>query len=113
MKKIEAIIKPFKLEDLKVALVEVGISGLTVEEVQGYGEAKKHSELYRGSEYQIDFVPHMRLEIIVADNEVTKVTDVIKEVNHTGKAGDGKIFVSSMVNVIRIRTGETGENAVG
>ncbi|MDH4945463.1 P-II family nitrogen regulator [Sulfurimonas sp. C5] len=112
MKKIEAIIKPYKLEETKEALAEIGIDGLTVSEVQGYGRQKGHTELYRGSEYQTDFIPKNKLEIVVNDSLVDQVTEVIKEVNYTGKIGDGKIMISPIDNTIRIRTGEMGEDAV-
>ncbi|WP_457744172.1 P-II family nitrogen regulator [Sulfurimonas sp.] len=112
MKKIEAIIKPFKLEDVKDALAEIGIDGMTVSEVKGYGRQKGHSELYRGAEYVVDFLPKIKMEMIVAGDMVDKVTSVIVEAARTGKIGDGKIFVSEIEQIIRIRTGETNEEAI-
>lgn len=112
MKKIEAIIKPFKLDDVKEALKDIGIQGLTVTEVKGFGRQKGHTELYRGAEYVIDFLPKIKLEIIVSDDAVTKVVDAIVESARTGKIGDGKIFILPMEEVIRIRTGERGEDAL-
>lgn len=112
MKKIEAIIKPFKLEDVKEALKEIGVQGLTVTEVKGFGRQKGHTELYRGAEYVIDFLPKIKLDIVVADDIVVKVVDAISESAKTGKIGDGKIFIFPMEEVIRIRTGERGEDAI-
>ena len=112
MKKIEAIIKPFKLEDVKDALTEMGIEGMTVSEVKGYGRQKGHSELYRGAEYVVDFLPKVKMEIIVDAKDVEKVTDAIVEAARTGKIGDGKIFVSDIEKIIRIRTGETDIEAI-
>ncbi|NIP32261.1 MAG: P-II family nitrogen regulator [Candidatus Dadabacteria bacterium] len=112
MKKIEAIIKPFKLEDVKEALKEIGIQGLTVTEVKGFGRQKGHTELYRGAEYVIDFLPKIKLEIVIADDMVVKVVDAVTESAKTGKIGDGKIFIFPMEEVIRIRTGERGEDAI-
>jgi nitrogen regulatory protein P-II 1 len=113
MKKIEAIIKPFKLDDVREALSDIGVNGLTVTEVKGFGRQKGHTELYRGAEYVVDFLPKIKLELVVADAIVeTAVDDAIIKAAHTGKIGDGKIFVSSVEQVIRIRTGETGESAV-
>jgi len=112
MKKIEVIIKPFKLEDVKDALAEIGITGMTVYEVKGYGRQKGHSELYRGAEYVVDFMPKIKLDIIVSEEEVDKVIDVIVESARTGKIGDGKIFISSIENIVRIRTGETDSEAI-
>ncbi len=112
MKKIEAIIKPFKLEDVKEALKEIGIQGLTVTEVKGFGRQKGHTELYRGAEYVIDFLPKIKLEIVVSDDLVTKVVETVMESAKTGKIGDGKIFILPMEEVIRIRTGERGEDAI-
>lgn len=112
MKKIEAIIKPFKLEDVKEALKEVGVQGLTVTEVKGFGRQKGHTELYRGAEYVIDFLPKIKLDIVVPDDLVVKVVDSITESAKTGKIGDGKIFIFPMEEVIRIRTGERGEDAI-
>ena len=112
MKKIEAIIKPFKLEDVKEALKDIGVQGLTVTEVKGFGRQKGHTELYRGAEYVIDFLPKIKLEIVVAEDQVVKVVDTITESAKTGKIGDGKIFIFPMEEVIRIRTGERGEDAI-
>ena len=112
MKKVEAVIKPFKLEDVKDALAEIGITGITVNEVKGYGRQKGHSELYRGAEYVVDFLPKMKLEIIVEDKDVEQVTSTIVESARTGKIGDGKIFVSDIQSVVRIRTGESGGEAI-
>jgi len=112
MKKIEAIIKPFKLEEVKAALAALGIQGMTVAEVKGFGRQKGHTEIYRGSEYTVDFVPKLKLELVVADSQAAPVVDSILKNAKTGKIGDGKIFVSTVESVIRIRTGETGEQAV-
>jgi len=112
MKKIEAIIKPFKLEDVKEALKDVGVQGLTVTEVKGFGRQKGHTELYRGAEYVIDFLPKIKLEIVVPEDQVIKVVEAITESAKTGKIGDGKIFIHPMDEVIRIRTGERGEDAI-
>jgi nitrogen regulatory protein P-II 1 len=112
MKKIEAIIKPFKLDDVKSALAELGIQGLTVTEVKGFGRQKGHTEIYRGSEYSVDFLPKIKIEVVLADTQVASVVEAIIKAAKTGKIGDGKIFVSSIESVIRIRTGETGEQAV-
>ena len=112
MKKIEAIIKPFKLEDVKEALKDIGVQGLTVTEVKGFGRQKGHTELYRGAEYVIDFLPKIKLEIVVADDQVAKVVEAVTESAKTGKIGDGKIFIFPMDEVIRIRTGERGEDAI-
>jgi len=112
MKKIEAIIKPFKLEEVKGALAELGIQGLTVAEVKGFGRQKGHTEIYRGSEYAVDFLPKIKIEVVLADAQVSSVVDAVVKAAKTGKIGDGKIFVSSVESVIRIRTGETGEQAV-
>ncbi len=112
MKKIEAIIKPFKLEDVKEALREIGIQGLTVVEVKGFGRQKGHTELYRGAEYVIDFLPKIKLEIVVSDDMVSKVIETIRESAKTGKIGDGKIFIFPTEDVVRIRTGERGEDAI-
>ncbi len=112
MKKIEAIIKPFKLDDVKEALKEIGVQGLTVTEVKGFGRQKGHTELYRGAEYVIDFLPKIKLDIAVPDDMVTKVVDSIIDSARTGKIGDGKIFIHSLEEVIRIRTGERGEDAL-
>jgi nitrogen regulatory protein P-II 1 len=112
MKKVEAIIKPFKLEDVKDALAEMGITGMTVSEVKGYGRQKGHSELYRGAEYVVDFLPKVKMEMVVEETQVDQVVDTIVEAARTGKIGDGKIFVSDVDKIIRIRTGETGSEAV-
>ena len=112
MKKIEAIIKPFKLEEVKEGLNNKQILGLTVSEVKGYGRQKGHTELYRGAEYVIDFLPKVKIEVVVPDERVDEVIDAIIETAKTGKIGDGKIFVSNMSNAYRIRTGETGEEAL-
>ncbi len=112
MKKIEAIIKPFKLDEVKEALQAVGIQGMTVCEVKGFGRQKGHTELYRGAEYVVDFLPKIRLDIIVSDEEVQKVIEAIQKAAKTGRIGDGKIFITSVEEVIRIRTGETGKSAI-
>jgi nitrogen regulatory protein P-II 1 len=112
MKKIEAIIKPFKLEDVKDALAEIGITGMTVSEVKGYGSQKGHSELYRGAEYVVDFLPKIKMEMVVSGDMVDKVTSTIVETARTGKIGDGKIFVSDIEKIIRIRTGEEDTEAI-
>ncbi|HYN53573.1 MAG TPA: P-II family nitrogen regulator [Methylotenera sp.] len=112
MKKIEAVIKPFKLDEVREALSNIGVNGLTVTEVKGFGRQKGHTELYRGAEYVVDFLPKIKLELVVADNMVDAAMDAIIKAAHTGKIGDGKIFVSSIEQVVRIRTGETGESAV-
>ena len=112
MKKIEAIIKPFKLDDVKEALQDVGVQGMTVLEAKGYGRQKGHSELYRGAEYVIDFLPKIKIEVVVSDDMVNSVVDAIQAAARTGKIGDGKIFITDVIDVIRIRTGETGAQAV-
>jgi nitrogen regulatory protein P-II 1 len=112
MKKVEAIVKPFKLDEVKDALNEIGIQGMTVTEVKGFGRQKGHTELYRGAEYVIDFIPKIKIEIVTSDSLVQKVADTIEKVARTGKIGDGKIFVYAVEDVIRIRTGERGEAAV-
>jgi nitrogen regulatory protein PII len=112
MKKIEAIIKPFKLEDVKEALAGIGVEGMTVCEVKGFGRQKGHTEIYRGSEYTVDFLPKIKLEIVLADNVVQTAVETIVKAAKTGKIGDGKVFVSSVESMVRIRTGETGEQAV-
>lgn len=112
MKKIDAIIKPFKLDEVKEALNEIGIQGITVSEVKGFGRQKGHTELYRGAEYVVDFIPKIKLEIIVADDILPKVIDTIEKTAKTGRIGDGKIFVTPVEAVVRIRTGETGEDAL-
>ena len=112
MKKIEAIIKPFKLDDVKDALNEIGVQGMTVTEVKGFGRQKGHVELYRGAEYDISFIPKVKLEVVVTEGMLDKVVAEIGEKAKTGKIGDGKIFISSLEQIIRIRTGETGEAAI-
>ena len=112
MKKIEAIIKPFKLDEVREALSELGITGLTVTEVKGYGRQKGHTEIYRGAEYVVDFIPKIKMEIIIPDEQVDQVVDAIVKVARTGKIGDGKIFVVPVEKIIRVRTGETGNEAV-
>ncbi len=112
MKKIEAIIKPFKLEDLKDALTEIGIFGMTVTEVRGFGRQKGHKEAYRGTEYTVEFLPKTKIEVVVPDKLAEKVVETILRTAKTGSIGDGKIFVSTLENVVRIRTGETGDRAL-
>jgi nitrogen regulatory protein PII len=112
MKKIEAIIKPFKLDEVKDALNEIGVQGMTVTEVKGFGRQKGHVELYRGAEYDISFIPKVKLEVVVSDEILEKVVWKIGETAKTGKIGDGKIFVSSLEQIVRIRTGETGASAI-
>jgi nitrogen regulatory protein PII len=112
MKKIEAIIKPFKLEEVKEALAEVGVQGMTVTEVKGFGRQKGHTEIYRGSEYTVDFLPKVKIEIVVDDAQAESVAAVIVKSANTGKIGDGKVFISTVDQAIRIRTGETGSSAV-
>ena len=112
MKKIEAIIKPFKLDEVKDELNSIGIMGMTVSEIKGYGRQKGHTELYRGAEYAVDFLPKIKIELIIEDNLVNDVVEAIKSKAHTGRIGDGKIFISNMDEVIRIRTGEKGKDAI-
>ena len=112
MKRIEAIIKPFKLEDVKDALTEAGITGMTVSDVKGYGRQQGHAELYRGAEYIVDFLPKIKLDLVVAGEDVEMVTKLISDAAKTGKIGDGKIFVSAIEKIIRIRTGEEDEEAI-
>ena len=112
MKKIEAVIKPFKLDEVREALSEVGITGLTVSEVKGFGRQKGHTELYRGAEYVVDFLPKIKVEIVVADETVEQAIEAVVKAAHTGKIGDGKIFVTPVEQVVRIRTGETNEDAI-
>ena len=112
MKKIEAVIKPFKLDEVKEALHEIGIQGMTVTEVKGFGRQKGHTELYRGAEYVVDFLPKIRIEIAVSDDQAEKVVEAIVSAANTGRIGDGKIFVVPMEEVVRIRTGERGADAV-
>ena len=112
MKKIEAIIKPFKLDDVKDALNKIGVTGMTVNEVKGFGRQRGHKEIYRGAEYQVDFVPKVQIDVVVDSSLVSQVVAAISESANTGKIGDGKIFVLPVSEAIRIRTGETGENAI-
>ena len=112
MKKIEAIIKPFKLDEVREALSEVGVTGLTVTEVKGFGRQKGHTELYRGAEYVVDFLPKIKIEVVIADGSVEQAIEAIIKAARTGKIGDGKIFVFDLQQVVRIRTGETGSDAV-
>jgi nitrogen regulatory protein PII len=112
MKKVEAIIKPFKLEDVKEALAEVGVQGMTVVEVKGFGRQKGHTEIYRGSEYTVDFLPKVKVEVVVEEDRCDAVVDAIVKAANTGKIGDGKVFVSDVSEAIRIRTGERGREAV-
>ncbi len=112
MKKIEAIIKPFKLDEVKVALNDIGIKGLTITEVKGYGRQKGHAEVYRGAEYIVEFIPKIKLEIIIGAERVDEVVNTITETARTGKIGDGKIFVSPVDEVLRVRTGEQGPEAI-
>ncbi len=112
VKKVEAIIKPFKLDEVKEALNEIGIQGITVSEVKGFGRQKGHTELYRGAEYVVDFIPKIKMEIIVSDDIVSKVVESIEQSAKTGRIGDGKIFVTNVEEVVRIRTGERGEDAL-
>lgn len=112
MKKIEAIIKPFKLDEVKDALNEVGLKGITVVEAKGFGRQKGHTELYRGAEYVVDFLPKVKLEVVLEDNLVERAIEAIQRAAHTGRIGDGKIFVSTIEEVVRIRTGERGADAV-
>ena len=112
MKKIEAIIKPFKLEDVKEALASLGVAGMTVSEVKGFGRQKGHTEIYRGSEYTVDFLPKIKIEVVLSDAQATGAVEAIVKAAKTGKIGDGKVFVSAIENAIRIRTDEKGEQAV-
>jgi nitrogen regulatory protein P-II 1 len=112
MKKIEAIFKPFKLDEVREALSEIGVSGLTVTEVKGFGRQKGHTELYRGAEYVVDFLPKVKIEVVIPDNLLERAVDAIVKAARTGKIGDGKIFITSVDQVIRIRTGETDEAAI-
>lgn len=112
MKKVEAIIKPFKLDEVKDALNEIGVQGMTVTEVKGFGRQKGHVELYRGAEYDIAFIPKVKIEVVVSESMVDKVVSTVLEKAKTGKIGDGKIFVSTLEQIIRIRTGETGDSAI-
>ena len=112
MKKIEAIIKPFKLDEVKSALHEVGVTGLTVAEVRGFGRQKGHTEVYRGAEYVVDFLPKVKIEVVMEDSMVERAVEAIQQSAHTGRIGDGKIFISSIEEAIRIRTGERGADAI-
>jgi len=112
LKKVEAIIKPFKLDEVKEALNEIGIQGITISEVKGFGRQKGHTELYRGAEYVVDFIPKIKMEIIASNETVAKVVEVIEQAAKTGRIGDGKIFVTPVEEVVRIRTGERGEDAI-
>ncbi|HEX9005753.1 MAG TPA: P-II family nitrogen regulator [Bacteroidota bacterium] len=112
MKKIEAIIRPFRIDDVREALAEIGVKGMTLTEVKGYGRQKGHTELYRGSEYQIDFLPKLKLEVIVPDAMADKVVETIIKAAKTGQVGDGKIFISAVEDAVRVRTGESGEDAL-
>ena len=112
MKKIEAIIKPFKLDDVKEALQDIGLQGMTVVEAKGFGRQRGHTELYRGAEYVVDFLPKLKIEIVLADSAVEGAVDAIKKAAHTDKIGDGKIFISDITDAVRIRTGETGDAAL-
>ena len=112
MKKIEAIVKPFKLEDVKEALSNLGIEGMTMTEVKGFGRQKGHTEIYRGSEYTVDFLPKIKIEVVLADSQVNEAVEAIVKAAKTGKIGDGKVFITTIENAIRIRTSETGEQAV-
>ena len=112
MKKIEAIIKPFKLDDVKEALTEIGVIGMTVTEVRGFGRQKGHTELYRGAEYVVDFLPKVKIEVVMEESMVERAVEAIQQAAHTGRIGDGKIFVSTIDEAIRIRTGERGPDAI-
>jgi len=112
MKKIEAIIKPFKLDEVKEALQELGVQGMTVQEVKGYGRQKGHTELYRGAEYVVDFLPKIKVEVVVSDDQLEAAIEAITTSARTGRIGDGKIFVSDLTDVVRIRTGERGRQAI-
>jgi nitrogen regulatory protein P-II 1 len=112
MKKIEAVIRPFRIDDVREALAEIGVKGMTLTEVKGYGRQKGHTEVYRGSEYQIDFLPKIKLEVVVADNLADDAVNVIVKAAKTGQVGDGKIFVYDVEDAVRVRTGESGEDAL-
>lgn len=112
MKKVEAVIKPFKLDEVKEKLIEAGIKGLTVSEVKGFGRQKGHTELYRGAEYVVDFLPKLKLELVVSDDQLDDTIDIIAKSAQTGKIGDGKIFITNLEEVVRIRTGERGQEAI-
>ena len=112
MKKIEAVIRPFRIDDVREALAEIGVKGMTLTEVKGYGRQKGHTEVYRGSEYQIDFLPKIKLEVVVSDQLADNVVETIMKAAKTGEVGDGKIFISQVEDVVRVRTGESGEDAL-
>jgi len=112
MKKIEAVIRPFRLDDVREALAEIGVKGMTLTEVKGYGRQKGHTELYRGSEYQIDFLPKIKIEVVVPDKMADRVVDTILKAAKTGQVGDGKIFIYDIEDAVRVRTGESGETAL-
>jgi len=112
MKKIEAIIKPFKLDDVKEALTDAGVAGMTITEVKGFGRQKGHTEIYRGAEYVVDFLPKVKIEVVVDDEQVEHVLDAVRKAAYTGKIGDGKVFVTPVETAVRIRTGETGRSAL-
>ncbi len=112
MKKVEAVIKPFKLDEVKERLIEAGIKGLTVSEVRGFGRQKGHTELYRGAEYVVDFLPKLKLELIISDDQLDDIIEIISKAAQTGKIGDGKIFITNLQEVVRIRTGERGQEAI-
>ena len=112
MKKVEAVIKPFKLDDVREALSEIGIAGMTVTEVKGFGRQKGHTELYRGAEYVVDFLPKIKVEVVIEDDQVDTCIDAITKAARTGNIGDGKVFVTEVLKVLRIRTGETGSDAI-
>ncbi|MFA5812156.1 MAG: P-II family nitrogen regulator [bacterium] len=112
MKKIEAIIKPFKLDDVREAVQELGVAGMTVTEVRGFGRQKGHTEIYRGAEYVVDFLPKIKVEIVVSEEMVAGVVSAIQKKTHTGRIGDGKIFITNVEDAVRIRTGETGDSAL-
>ncbi|MBW2369207.1 MAG: P-II family nitrogen regulator [Deltaproteobacteria bacterium] len=112
MKKIEAVIKPFKLDDVKEALNEIGIQGMTISEVKGYGRQKGHKEIYRGAEYVVDFIPKLKIELVVTSDRIDEITETIRNAANTGKIGDGKIFVLPVETAIRVRTGERGDDAI-
>ena len=112
MKKIEAVIRPFRIDDVREALAEIGVKGMTLTEVKGYGRQKGHTEVYRGSEYQIDFLPKIKIEVVVSDHHADSVVETIMKAAKTGEVGDGKIFISHVEDAVRVRTGESGEDAL-
>jgi len=112
MKKIEAVIRPFRIDDVREALAEIGVKGMTLTEVKGYGRQKGHTEVYRGSEYQIDFLPKIKIEVVVSDHQADNVVETIMKAAKTGEVGDGKIFISHVEDAVRVRTGESGEDAL-